>query len=58
MKDPQDESLGGHHPQSWWRKRMKGKESCEKDQVGVEWKPMWKVFQEKTLQMFHEKNQS
>ena len=35
MKDPQDESLGGHHPQSWWRKRMKGKESCEKDQAGV-----------------------
>lgn len=35
VKDPQDENLGGHHPQSWWRKRMQGKESCEKDQAGV-----------------------
>ena len=28
-------SLGGHCPQSWWRKRMQGKESCENDQAGV-----------------------
>lgn len=28
-------SLGGHRPQSWWRKSLQGKESYEKDQAGV-----------------------